>query len=98
MPHREAANVQLVAHRIVKRRAWRPIVAPREGRIDDAALRHAAGVVVLVEREVFLRIADAIAEVRIAPLQLTLYVLRVWLDQQLVRVETMPPRRIVRSM
>ena len=63
----EAAHVHLVDDCVVPRRARVAVVAPRERRIDDLALRHAARVVAPILRQVGALTADAIAEMRIAP-------------------------------
>ena len=87
MAHGEAVHVQLVDHRLVPGHARRPVVAPGEGRVDDAALRHARRIVAAVERQVLVPVADAVAEMRVAPAQVARRVLGVGIDQQLVRVE-----------
>src|SRR5690606_7786863 len=45
-----------------------------------------------------LRVADAVAEVSVAPAQAPLDVLGIGLDQQLVRIEAMAARRIIESV
>ena len=67
-----ALDVQLVDHRVLPGRARRTIVAPRERRIDDLALGHSGRAVAGVERQVLAARADAVAELRVAPAQLTL--------------------------
>ena len=61
----------------------------------DPALGHAGGVVAAVEREVLVAVADAVAEVRVAPAQRADDILGVGIEQQLVRVEAVavPGRR-----
>ena len=61
-------------------------------------LGHAGRVVALVEGQVCLRMADAIAEVSIAPAQLAFDVLGVRLDQQLVGIEAMAVFGVVGAM
>ena len=89
MLHREAAHVQLVDHHFVPRNVGRAILAPGERGVDDLALRHRAGAVAAIEREVGALVADRVPEQRVAPLQRADDVARVGIEQQLVRVEAM---------
>src|SRR6185436_6616651 len=98
MPHRESANMQLIDHGVVERRARSTIIAPRERGIDHTRLRHACRTVMLVERQILFRMTDAIAELRVTPPDLPLDMLRVRLDQQLVRVEAMPTLGLIWAM
>src|SRR5262245_52172563 len=59
----EAAYVRLIDDGVVPGRARIAVVTPRERRIDDLALRHPAGVVAPVLRQVGTLTADAITEV-----------------------------------
>ncbi len=95
---RQAANVRLVDDRVVPRDAGRPVVTPREGGVNHPALRRACCAVAPVERQIFLRATDSVAEVRVAPVQRALQVLRVRLDQQLVGVEAVSAGRFIRSV
>jgi hypothetical protein len=65
---REALYVQLVNDRVMPRRPRRPIVAPGECGVDDAAFGHSGGVVAPVHGQIFARTPDAVAEQRVAPL------------------------------
>ncbi len=94
----EAAHVHLVDDRVVPRRARIAVVAPRERRVDDLALRHAARVVAPILRQVGALTADAIAEVRIAPGERPDDRLRIGIEQQLLRVEAMAVLRLVRAV
>src|SRR6185437_12722971 len=88
-------DVRFVNHRVVPRNARRPVVAPGEGGIYHPALRCAGGAVAPVEGEIGLRLAQAIAEMRIAPDEGALQPLGVRLDQQFVGVESPPLLRAV---
>ena len=95
MQRRESLDVQLVDQRVVPRRRRAAILTPGERRIDDLALGHAEGVVALVHGEIFALAADAIAEMTVAPAQIADDRFGVWIEQQLLRVEAKPFRRIV---
>ena len=71
------------------------LAAPGEGRIDHAAFRHEGGAVALVEGEVVVGLADRVAEQRGVPVELADELLRIGIEQQLVRVEAVPVRRLV---
>ncbi len=96
--HRHPPDVALVDDRSVPGRARLAVVAPREGRIDHHALRHTAGAVPFVEREVLVRVADRVAVQRVVPLDGPADGLRVRVEQELVRIEAMPAPRIVWSV
>ncbi len=98
MLHREAAHVHLVDDRVVPRRAGMLVIAPGECGIDHLALRHAERVIAPVERQIAPRTADAIAEVRVRPRQLTDDRLRVRIEQELVRVEAVSLLRLIGSV
>ena len=98
MAHRIAARVHLVDHGLVPGPRLRALAAPGEGRVDDHALRHVAGAVAPVEREVAVGMADPVAEQRVMPLERPRQGLGVGIDQQLVRVEAVAVPRIVRSV
>ena len=63
----ESAHVRLVDHRVVPRNVRWAVVAPGEGRIDDAALWGTGGTVTPVEGQILPGVARAVAEVCIAP-------------------------------
>src|SRR5205823_3602400 len=93
--HRHAPDMAFVDHRAVPRRLRLAIVAPRERRVDDDALRHPAGAVALVEREVLVGISDRVAVQRVGPLDRAADGLRVRIEEELVRVEAMSPLGLV---
>ena len=96
--HRQSAHVRLVDDGVVPGNTRRTVIAPGEGGIDHAALRRAGRAVAAVEGQVRLGVPGAIAEVRVAPLQRSLQVLGVGLDQELVRIETVAALGIVRPV
>ena len=98
MTHRETAHVHLVDHGVVPRRGRRPVVAPAECGIDDLTLRHTRCVVASVERQVATRVADPVAEVRIAPGERPDDRFRVRIDQQLVGIESVAVLGLVGSV
>ena len=90
--------MQLVDDRLVPRRRRRRIIAPAERRIDDDALGHPHRAVFFVAREVLIRMADRIAEQRVAPLDRAGDRLGVRIEQQLGRIESMTFARRVRPV
>ena len=99
MQFRVAAHVRLVEHGVPPRH--RPpvrLALPVEVRIDDDALGDEGRAVALVERQVVLLGADGVAEARGIPLQLAVMRARVRIEQQLVRIEAMTGRRLVRPV
>src|SRR6185437_2075153 len=72
--------------------------APGEGGIDHPALWRAGGAVALVEGEIGLRMAQPIAEMRIAPEKRAFEPFGVGLDQQLVGIEALSLLRAVRAV
>src|SRR5258708_11736385 len=72
--------------------------APVEALVDDDGLRHAAGVVASVEREVLARAAGAIGKMRVAPYQPSGKPPGVGVEQQLVGVEAVAVLGLIRSM
>ena len=87
-----------VNHAVVPRSARRPIRSPGKRGIDHHAFQHAGGAVATVEREVLVAMADAVAEVRIAPLQVADDLLGVGIEQQLVRIEAQSLGWIIRTV
>ena len=81
------------SHGIVGRRS-----SPGEGGVDHDRLRHAAGIVAPVEREIAARAAGAIAEMRVAPHHASCELLGVRVDQQLVRIEAQAVLGIIGAM
>ncbi len=98
MAHGEAADMGLVDDGLVHRPGRRPLPAPGEGRVDHHALQHEGRAVALVEREILLRIADAVAVERVVPAQLAGELLRIGVEQQLVRVEAVAGVGLVRAV
>ena len=96
--HREALDVRLVDHGLVPGPARRRVVFPVERVVDDDALRHAGGAVVLVWRQVVRVFAHRVVEQRVLPVRLTGQGARVRVDEQLRRVEAQPFLRVVRTV
>jgi hypothetical protein len=98
MAHRQAAHVRLADDGVVPLvPRWR-VVSPVECRVRDLALRHAASTVASAERQVGGRPADAIAEVGVAPTEFADDRLRIRIEQQLVAIEAVAARRVVRPI
>ena len=98
MTHGEPAHVQLVDHRLVPG-SLRPAVSrPGVSVVDDPALGHPPGVVAAIEGEVLRAMADAVAEVSIAPEKRPRQGLRVGIQQELVGIEAMAALGVVGSM
>jgi hypothetical protein len=83
----QAFDVRLVDDGVFPRDARRLVASRDGGLVDHHRLRHAAGIVVPVERQIGAGVPGAIAEMRIAPHQAAGERFRVRVDQQLVRVE-----------
>ena len=94
----ETADMHLVDHRVAQRRAQRPVVAPGEAVIDQAAFRHHACIVAPIHRQIAARPADAIAEMQVADMKRAGELARIRIDQQFVRIEAMAFQRRIRSM
>ena len=92
---RKPADVHLVDDRPMPRRAWRPIVAPGERRVDDRGQGGERCTVAVVTRQVGLGVADAISEHFVGPSNHTRDRLRVWIHDNLVRIETVALARFV---
>src|SRR5690606_40953079 len=73
----------------------RVVATTGKGWIDDLALGDEGRTVALVEAQVAVGMADGVAEQRFGPTQLAYQLFGVWVDQQLVGVETMPGFRLV---
>ena len=98
VPLRKPAHVHLVDDRVVPRRARRPIVAPGERGIDDGGerreRRRCRGRRTTGRR----RDRRPIAEHLVGPANRTRHRLRVWIHDNLVRVETVALPRLVRAV
>ena len=81
--------MRLVDDGLVHRPRRRPLAPPGEGRVDHHALEHEGRAVALVEGEVLVRVADAVAVERVVPAQLAGELLRIGVQQQLVGIEAM---------
>src|SRR5690348_3339782 len=95
MLHRNAAHVQFEDDRLFPRDLRPAVLTPSESGFDNLAFRNETGVVASVERQIVAFGSDAISENGIVPTQFALEHLSVGIEQQLVRVESMPPRRVV---
>ena len=93
----EAFDVRLVDDGLGPRRVGRRVVLPVEVRIDDDALRDRIDVVFVVHLGV-VAAGDVGEDVRRVPEDRPFDRLRIRVDEQLVRVETVPARRVVRPV
>jgi hypothetical protein len=82
-------DVYFVDERLVPWRSGRAIVSPGEGGVENHGQRGERRAVAIVERQVGVRIAEAIAPQRVVPLQVAADGLGVGVEQHLVRVEPM---------
>ena len=96
--HRQALDVRLVDDRLMPGVFGPAVVAPGEGRINHHRLEHPARIVAPIERQIEPRAAGAVAEMRVAPHEGTDQALGIGIEQQFVRIEAMPLRRIVRAV
>ena len=92
VPHRQTLDVRLVDDRVVVRDPRQRVVAPVEVRVDHDALGHEPGRVAGGHP---VRAVQLVAVQRRVPLDLPVDRLRVWVEQQLVRVEPVPAARLV---
>ena len=95
---RDAAHLQLDYDRFFPWCLRAAILTPGEGGFDHPALRDVARIVAPVKRQVLPRTAEPITEDRVGPAKPPLQCLGVGVDQQLVRIEPMPVRRIEGSV
>ncbi len=101
MLDREAAGMALVNQGAVPGRPRRPIVTPGKGRVHDHALWKIACAVARIHRQIFLRVADDVAECRIAAADWPADRLRVRVEEKLRRVEAetvLGPKRAVHTI
>src|SRR5579864_177298 len=77
--------------------ARRPVRAPGERGIYDQTFQHAGGAVATVVRQVFVFVADLVAEKRIVPLQSVANLFSIWIEQQLVMIKSQSLRRLIRT-
>src|SRR6476660_4967467 len=96
MAHRIAAHMRLVDDRALPRRLRLAFLAPGESRVDHPAFRHVTRAVALVEGEIGVGRTDGVAEQRLVPLEIADELAGIWIDQELVWIEAMAVRRIVR--
>src|SRR5215469_15076860 len=81
MLHRYPAHMQFENDCLLPGGLRTAVIAPCEGRLDDAAFRDIARIVAPVERQVIARASDAIAKHGIAPAHSPLKSLGVGIDQ-----------------
>src|SRR5690606_36295836 len=93
-----ALDVRLIDDCVLPVRPRTLVVSPRGGNIHHEALRHDESGVASIHGEIGPRAAYAIAECRVVPSDLPVQCSRVWIQKQLVRIETMTFVRRVRSM
>ena len=92
---RQSLDVRLVDDGVFPGDRRAAFFAPGEGLVDHDRLRHAARIVAPIEGEIGARVAGAIAEMRVAPHQPPGQPLGIGIDQELVRIETKAPLRII---
>src|SRR5579864_5441918 len=77
--------------------ARRPVRAPGECGIDHNPFQHSGSAITAVVRQVFVSVADLVAEKRIVPLQSVANLFSIWIEQQLVMIESQSLRRLIRT-
>ncbi len=87
---RQPADVGLVDDGPVPGRLRAPVVAPREGRVDDHRARHVGRAVAVVAGEVGALVPDDVAVERVAPADLAAHGLGVGVEQELGGIEAVP--------
>ena len=99
MQLRESPNVGLIDDRAVPGgHADTGLALPVEVGVDDHALGHERRAVALIEAQIVVLGADGVAEDGVIPLQLADVAAGIRIEQQLVRVETMPGIGLVGTM
>src|ERR1700737_2429846 len=94
----DAADLHLDYDRFFPWGLGAPVLAPGESGFDHPALGDVARIIAPVERQVLPRTPKSITEDRVGPAKSPLQCLGVRIDQQLVRIEPMPVRRIKGSV
>lgn len=95
----QALDVGLVDDGVFPGDLWPQFAqAPVEDLVDDDGLRHAAGIVAPIERQIFALAPRAVAEMRVAPHHPAGDPLGVGVEQQLVRIEAMAVVRLIRTV
>ena len=94
----QSLDVRLVDDGPSPGRAQGSVIAPGVSRVDHDAFRHRRRVVAPVDREILPPGADAVTEMGVRPVQVASDVLGVGVEQELARVEPVPPLGRVRPM
>ena len=64
MPGRKALHMQLIDHRPIPGRSQQLVAAPGKRLIDHDAFGHVPGVILVVAREIRLRVANLVSDTR----------------------------------
>src|SRR5690242_9392757 len=98
MQLRESFDVRLINDRFPPAPARRTVVFPVESRINYSAQRRQCRAVTLVEREVAVLMANFVSEKFVTPNQRPPQSLRIGIEEDFVRVESMAGLRFVRPV
>src|SRR5262249_6904614 len=94
----EALDVRLVNDRVLPGNGRPAFCAPGEGLVDDHTLGHTARIVAPVKRKIAACATGAVAEMRIAPYEPPGELLRIRIDEELVRVEAQSTLGLIGAM
>src|SRR5262249_17892490 len=94
----EALDVRLVNDRVLPGNGRPAFCAPGEGLVDDHTLGHTARIVAPVKRKIAACATSAVAEMRIAPYEPPGELLRIRIDEELVRVEAQSALGLIGAM
>jgi len=94
----KALHVKFVNHAFMPRGARRLIGSPGKSRIDNHRLEHPRSAIAAIKREIRQTVPDAVAEMRVAPLEVADNLLGIRIQQELMAIEAKALLRIVRSV
>ena len=94
----KSVHMQFIDHRPVPRGSQQLVSAPGEGLVDNHAFGYRAGVILVVEGEILFGVTDLVPIQRIGPSDRSCNRLRIGIEQELGRVESVPLLRLIRPM
>src|ERR1700726_236856 len=87
--HGKSLDMELTDQGIVPRSLEWCIRFPGESGVDHSVLGHSHGIVAPVKRQVLLPVSDLVSEVGVAPPDVSLNLLAIGVEQELVVIKTM---------
>ncbi len=98
MTHGKTAYMQLINQRIAPGGVWPAVIAPEKGAVHYLTLGHTRGAIAGINAQILSATAQPVTKLCIAPLHRAGDSLCIGIEQQLVRVKSMPFFRTVRAM